>query len=331
LTPHRGKIPHNPGTRTAHLEVAAVKIEQNVEVDAPLDRVWALVNDVPRIAPCMPGAQLTNVVDERTYEGTVRVKLGPINMSYKGTAVLGEIDEASHSARLTASGKDVRGGGTARAGVQMKLDPLSASSTSMAVTADVQLTGKVASFGRGAIQDVSAKLFGQFAQCLRETLEEESRALAPAAAGAPAGAEAAPAAAAAAEAEAPSAPAAGAPAEPGAAAPPAPAGAEAAAGAEAEAGAEAAAGAEAEAGARADADAQVAGATAGEAGAGAPLPSAGTGATPSQVPPPGTTAPTPRASEPIRGGGLVLTAVIGLLKAWWAALVTFFRRLFARG
>jgi carbon monoxide dehydrogenase subunit G len=286
LTPHRGKIPHNPGTRTAHLEVAAVKIEQNVEVDAPLDRVWALVNDVPRIAPCMPGAQLTNVVDERTYEGTIRVKLGPINMSYKGTAVLGEIDEASHSARLTASGKDVRGGGTARAGVQMKLEPLSASSTSMAVTADVQLTGKVASFGRGAIQDVSAKLFGQFAQCLRETLEEESRALAPAAAGAPAGAEAAPAAA---------------------------------------------AGAEAEAGARADADAQVAGATAGEAGAGAPLPSAGTGATPSQVPPPGTTAPTPRASEPIRGGGLVLTAIIGLLKAWWAALVTFFRRLFARG
>ncbi|HEX8863005.1 MAG TPA: SRPBCC family protein, partial [Actinomycetes bacterium] len=161
-----------------------MKIEQNVEVDAPLNRVWALVNDVPRIAPCMPGAQLTNVVDDRTYEGTIRVKLGPINMSYKGTAVLDEIDESTHSARLTASGKDVRGGGTARAGVLMKLEQRSETSTSMAVTADVQLTGKVASFGRGAIQDVSAKLFGQFAQCLRETLEEESRAAAPAAAGA---------------------------------------------------------------------------------------------------------------------------------------------------
>ncbi len=146
-----------------------MKIEQNVEVDAPLDRVWALVNDVPRIAPCMPGAQLTNVVDESTYEGTIRVKLGPINMSYKGKAVMGEIDEATHTARLTASGNEVRGGGTARAGVEMKLESLSASSTSMAVTADVQLTGKVASFGRGAIQDVSTKLFGQFAQCLRET------------------------------------------------------------------------------------------------------------------------------------------------------------------
>lgn len=231
-----------------------MKIEQNVEVDAPLDRVWALVNDVPRIAPCMPGAQLTNVVDESTYEGTIRVKLGPINMSYKGKAVLDEVDESSHTARLTASGKDVRGGGTARAGVEMKLEPLSASSTSMAVTADVQLTGKVASFGRGAIQDVSAKLFGQFAQCLRETLEEESKASAPAAAGAPA--------------EAP-----------------------------------------AEAGARAEADAQVAGATAGEAATGARA---------------------PRASEPIRGGALVLTAVLGLLQHWWAALVAFFRRLFSR-
>jgi uncharacterized protein len=266
-----------------------VKIEQNVEVDAPLDRVWALVNDVPRIAPCMPGAQLTNVVDERTYEGTVRVKLGPINMSYKGTAVLEEVDEATHSARLAASGKDVRGGGTARAGVLMKLEPLSGSSTSLAVTADLQLTGKVASFGRGAIQDVSAKLFGQFAQCLRETLEEESRAGAPAAAGA------------------------GAPAAAGAGAPAAPATVGA------------------EAGARAEANAQVAGATAGEAAAGAPLPSAGAGATQPQAPPPGTTAPRPQATKPIQGGGLVLTAIAGLLKAWWAALVGFFRRLFRRG
>jgi carbon monoxide dehydrogenase subunit G len=251
-----------------------VKIEQNVEVDAPLDRVWALVNDVPRIAPCMPGAQLTNVVDESTYEGTIRVKLGPINMSYKGKAVMGEIDEATHTARLTASGKDVRGGGTARAGVEMKLESLSASSTSMAVTADVQLTGKVASFGRGAIQDVSTKLFGQFAQCLRETLEEEFKAAAPAAAGA---------AAAGAEAGAPAAAAAGAQgaAGAGAAAPSAPAGTEAATGAPA-----------------------TAAETPAEAGA--------------------------QASAPIRGGALVLTAVLGLLKHWWAALVAFFRRLFSR-
>jgi carbon monoxide dehydrogenase subunit G len=161
-----------------------MKIEQTVEVDAPLERVWALVNDVPRVAPCMPGAELTGVVDEHTYSGTIRVKLGPINMSYKGTAVLEEVDEASHSARIAASGKDVRGGGTARAGVDTRLEAVSESRTRMAVTADVQLTGRVASFGRGAIQDVSAKLFRQFADCLRQTLEEEGRT---AAVGAPAG------------------------------------------------------------------------------------------------------------------------------------------------
>ena len=153
-----------------------MKIEQTVEVDAPLERVWALVNDVPRIAPCMPGAQLTNVVDDQTYEGTIRVKLGPINMSYKGTAVLEGVDEAARSARIAASGKDVRGGGTARAGVDTKLEAVSDSRTRMVVNADVHLTGKVASFGRGAIQDVSARLFGQFAECLRSTLEEEARA-----------------------------------------------------------------------------------------------------------------------------------------------------------
>ncbi len=162
-----------------------MKIEQTVEVDAPMERVWALVNDVPRIAPCMPGAALTDVVDERTYHGTIRVRLGPINMSYKGTAVLEDVDEASHSARIAANGKDVRGSGTARAGVDTRLEAISDSKTRMIVNADVQLTGKVASFGRGAIQDVSAKLFGQFADCLRQTLEEEGRAPAAAAAAAP--------------------------------------------------------------------------------------------------------------------------------------------------
>ncbi len=226
-----------------------MKIEQTVEVDAPLDRVWALVNDVPRVAPCMPGAELTKVVDERTYQGTIRVKLGPINMSYKGTAVLEEVDEAGRSAHIAANGKDVRGGGTARAKVVTRLEPLSESTTRMAVTADVQLTGRVASFGRGAIQDVSAKLFGQFAQCLRETLEQETRAAVGAgSAAAPAGAEA-----------------------------------------------------------------QVAGATAGEAPAEA---AAG--------------APASSAAEPIRGDRLVGTAVTGLLRSWWAALVAFFRRLFRR-
>jgi uncharacterized protein len=164
-----------------------MRIENVVEVDAPVDRVWALVNDIPRVAPCMPGAALTGVVDDQTYEGTVAVKLGPLRMTYKGKVVIEEVDEASRSARLAASGKDTKGAGTARATVQTRLEPVGDARTRMSVASDVQLTGRVASFGRGgAINDVATRLFGEFADCLRATLEAEQ---APAAAAPAADAE----------------------------------------------------------------------------------------------------------------------------------------------
>jgi carbon monoxide dehydrogenase subunit G len=151
-----------------------MRIENVVEVDAPVDRVWALVNDIPRVAPCMPGAALTGVVDDKTYEGTVAVKLGPLRMSYKGKVVVEEVDEAARSARLAASGKDTKGAGTARASVETRLEPVGDARTRMTVSSDVQLTGRVASFGRGgAINDVATRLFGEFAECLRATLEAE--------------------------------------------------------------------------------------------------------------------------------------------------------------
>jgi uncharacterized protein len=152
-----------------------MRIENAVEVDAPVERVWALVNDIPRVAPCMPGATLTGVVDERTYEGTVAVKLGPLRMSYKGTVVIQEVDEAARSAQMSASGKDTKGAGTARATVVTRLEPAGEHHTRLLVTSDVQLTGRVASFGRGgAINDVATRLFGEFADCLRTTIEAES-------------------------------------------------------------------------------------------------------------------------------------------------------------
>jgi carbon monoxide dehydrogenase subunit G len=152
-----------------------MRIENTVEVDAPLDQVWALVNDIPRVAPCMPGAALTGEVDERTYAGTVAVKLGPLRMSYKGTVVIEEVDEPGRSARLAASGKDTKGAGTARASVETRLEPVGEARTRLSVASDVQLTGRVASFGRGgAINDVATRLFREFADCLRATLEAES-------------------------------------------------------------------------------------------------------------------------------------------------------------
>jgi carbon monoxide dehydrogenase subunit G len=158
-----------------------MRIENTVEVDAPLDRVWALVNDIPRVAPCMPGAALTGVLDDTTYEGTVAVKLGPLRMSYKGKVVVEGVDEVNHSARLAATGKDVKGAGTAKASVETRLEAVGDNHTRLLVTSDVQLTGKVASFGRGgAINDVATRLFGQFADCLRATLEAESAPAGPA-------------------------------------------------------------------------------------------------------------------------------------------------------
>ena len=267
-----------------------MRIENTVEVDAPLDRVWALVNDIPRVAPCMPGGALTGVLDDKTYEGTVAVKLGPLRMSYKGKVVVEEVDEANHRARLGASGRDTKGAGTARASVETRLEPAGDHHTRLHVTSDVQLTGKVASFGRGgAINDVATRLFGQFADCLRATLEAEPSAAAEAAtvedraASGPAGTapEAAPGAAtpAAATADVPASPA-------SAQAPTAPA------------------------------------STAGPAA----TPSA-PAATPTPRP---AATPAPRSAKELDAGSLVGTVIKGRLRAWGQAIANFFRRLFGR-
>ena len=239
----------------------------------------------------MPGAALTGVLDDKTYEGTVAVKLGPLRMSYKGKVVVEEVDEANHSARLAASGRDTKGAGTARASVETRLEPAGDGHTRLQVTSDVQLTGKVASFGRGgAINDVATRLFGQFADCLRDTLEAE-----------PSGAEGA---AATVEDRAASGPAGTAPeAAPGAATP-------------------AAATAEVPA---SPAAAQAPTAPPSTAGPAA-TPSA-RAATPAPRP---AATPAPRAAKELDAGSLVGTVIMGRLRAWGQAIATFFRRLFGR-
>ena len=274
-----------------------MRIENTVEVDAPLDRVWALVNDIPRVAPCMPGAALTGVLDDKTYEGTVAVKLGPLRMSYKGKVVVEEVDEANHSARLAASGRDTKGAGTARASVTTRLEPAGDTHTRLQVTSDVQLTGKVASFGRGgAINDVATRLFGQFADCLRSTLESETATAGAGAAGA--AAASAPAPAVAEPSPAAPAPDGGSAATPVTEAAPTPA-----------------------------TPAQTAPTTATPA---APTAAAPTAAVPTAAAPAtdaGATAPS-RPVEALDAGSLVGTVIKGRLQALFAAVAGFFRRLF---
>ena len=297
-----------------------MRIENTVEVDAPLDRVWALVNDIPRVAPCMPGAALTGVLDDKTYEGTVAVKLGPLRMSYKGKVVVEEVDEANHSARLAASGRDTKGAGTARASVTTRLEPAGDTHTRLQVTSDVQLTGKVASFGRGgAINDVATRLFGQFADCLRATLEGEPAATAAAegaagtagagAAAAAAGGTAATAGDAAVEDRAASGPAGTTPdATPRSpAAEPAPASASTPSGTT-----------EVPTSPAATQAPTAPTSTAGPAA----MPTAGTPSVPATQP--------PRSVEALDAGSLVGTVIKGRLRAWGQAIARFFRRLFGR-
>lgn len=156
-------------------------------VALPIARAWVLLTDVERIAPCMPGAQLTGVQDG-TYSGQVVVKLGPVTAQYKGTAVFENLDEAGHVAVLRASGRDSRGQGTATALITATLRG-EGDRTQVEVHTNLTITGKVAQFGRGVIADVSAKLIGQFVDCLETSLVE------PVAAGAGAGTGAAGAAA----------------------------------------------------------------------------------------------------------------------------------------
>jgi carbon monoxide dehydrogenase subunit G len=140
-------------------------------VGLPIDRAWALLTDIERIAPCMPGAQLTGV-DGDTYTGLVKIKLGPVTAQYAGTAVFERKDDAAHVGVLRASGRDSHGQGNASALITASLEA-AGDETKVSVHTDLTITGKVAQFGRGVILEVSAKLLGQFVQCLESSLTGE--------------------------------------------------------------------------------------------------------------------------------------------------------------
>lgn len=146
-------------------------ITTSFQVDAPLDVVWRYLLDVPRIAPCVPGAQLTSVIDDRTYEGKIQVKLGPITVDYKGQVKIDAIDEAAHTVNLKANGVESRGRGGAVASVRSELHA-EGGRTVVTMQSDVAVSGLVAQFGRSAImQDVSQRLAQQFAGCLEQQLK----------------------------------------------------------------------------------------------------------------------------------------------------------------
>jgi len=137
-----------------------MELAHEFTVNTPIDRAWAVLTDVERIAPCMPGAELTEV-DGDTYHGLVKVKVGPITAQYKGTASFVEKDEAAHRAVLKAAGRDARGQGNASATVTAVMTE-QGDGTRVAITTDMTVSGRVAQFGRGVMADVTAKLLQQF-------------------------------------------------------------------------------------------------------------------------------------------------------------------------
>ena len=137
---------------------------------APAD-AWAVLMDIRRIAPCLPGAELTEVVDATTYKGKVAVRLGPVALTFAGQAKFEEIDAADRKARVKAQGTDAKGRGGASALVDFRLEPV-AGGTRVIVHTNLNLTGAVAQYGRGAgmIKDLASTLIGQFADCLKGQL-----------------------------------------------------------------------------------------------------------------------------------------------------------------
>lgn len=154
-------------------------IQNSFEVPLPPADTWTVLMDIQRIAPCMPGAELLEVIDAQTYKGKVSVKLGPVALAFVGTAKFEEVDEANHTARVKAQGTDSKGRGGAHALVTFKLTPV-ATGTRVDVSTNLNLTGSVAQYGRGAgiIQSVAAQLIGQFAEALRAMLAQQGSATA---------------------------------------------------------------------------------------------------------------------------------------------------------
>lgn len=152
-------------------------IENEFEVAAPLDQVWRHLQDIPRIAPCLPGAELTEA-SGNVFKGRVTTKMGPVSLRFNGTAQIVERDEAAKRIVMNASGSEEKGKGQANMSVTSTMVP-SGSGTRVKVSQDVQLSGAAAQFGRGMVQDVASVLMKSFANCIQDDIGRAARGEAP--------------------------------------------------------------------------------------------------------------------------------------------------------
>lgn len=152
-----------------------MEFENSFNVGVSVDEAWAILTDVERIAPCMPGAELTEVIDENSFKGKVSVRLGPVALTFAGDARFEDRDDEGHSARVKAQGRDSKGRGGANANVDFRLIPAEDGTTTVEIRTDLQLSGSVAQYGRGVgmIKDVATQLIDRFADALHEQIVAE--------------------------------------------------------------------------------------------------------------------------------------------------------------
>jgi uncharacterized protein len=146
-----------------------MQIQNEFVVKAPIDRVWKHMLDVENVAPCMPGAELTEVVDDHTWKGKTNIKIGPVSLSFAGTVVIQERDDAGHRVVLKAQGMEQRGKGAASALATSQLTEVEGG-TKVVLDTDLTISGAVAQYGRGMIADISQRLTREFAQCLEANI-----------------------------------------------------------------------------------------------------------------------------------------------------------------
>jgi hypothetical protein len=149
----------------------AFKIEERFEVQAPVERVWQYLIDPKRVVECLPGAQLLEQKDDQTFLGAIKVKVGPLSMSYKGQAKFTELNEQTHQVRMVGDAREVTGSGSTKVSMLSTVTPLASGGSEVSVNADIELVGKIVQFGRGMIEEVSRQMFRQFSTCVKQQLE----------------------------------------------------------------------------------------------------------------------------------------------------------------
>jgi carbon monoxide dehydrogenase subunit G len=151
-----------------------MEFDNSFEVPLPPAEAWKVLLDIERIAPCMPGAELTEVLGNNSYKGKINVRLGPVALTFAGVVKFDEIDESKHTARVSAQGTDAKGRGGANASSVFRLEPVSGGSKVL-VHSNLTLSGAVAQYGRGVgiIQATATQIMNQFAKCLKDKLAQE--------------------------------------------------------------------------------------------------------------------------------------------------------------